>query len=163
MSRKKEQFKELHQWIQEALWNTNMFAQYQEDVEQPSSLAQLKLKDFEVGERLGESSSNSAVYAAKYMGREFAVKMLFNFGARSQSSSLYREFAKEYQVLSVGKQQNTSEAGDASYTSLPPHPNISPVLHAFADDVPCLPDAITSYPAALPMTMEALPGIAPCF
>ncbi|XP_020612386.1 serine/threonine-protein kinase PINK1, mitochondrial-like [Orbicella faveolata] len=75
--------------------------------------------------------------------------MLFNFGARSQSSTLHREFAKEYQVLSVEKQQNTSEAGP-SYTSIPPHPNVMPVLHVFADNIPCLPDALTSYPAALP-------------
>ena len=33
---------------------------------------------------------------------------------------------------------------------MPPHPNIMPVLHAFADNNPCLPDAWTSYPAALP-------------
>ncbi|KAL9988815.1 hypothetical protein ACROYT_G003303 [Oculina patagonica] len=145
----KEQFKELHQWIQEALRTTNMFAQHQENVDQPS-LAQLKLKNYEVGERLGKSSSNSAVYAAKYMGHEYAVKMLFNFGAGSQSSTLHRVFAKEYQVLSVEKQQNSSQAGGPAYTSLPPHPNITPVLHAFADNIPCLPDAFDSYPAALP-------------
>lgn len=144
----KEQFHKLHQWIQEVLCSERMFMQRQENVEQPS-LAGLKLRDYEVGERLGESSSNSAVYAAKYMGHEYAVKMLFNFGARSQSSALQREFAKEYQVLSVEKQQNTTEEGP-SYTRMPPHPNITPVLHAFADNIPCLPDALTSYPAALP-------------
>lgn len=41
-------------------------------IEEPS-LAQLKLKDFKVGERLGQSSSNSAVYSAEYMGHEVGV------------------------------------------------------------------------------------------
>jgi len=144
----KEQFKQLHQWIQGALWTTDRVTQRQEEVEQPS-LSQLRLKDYKVGERLGENSSNSAVYAAKYKGNEYAVKMLFNFGASSKSSSLHKEFAKECQVLSVGKQQNTPEAA-ASYANLPPHPNISPVLCTFPDDIPCLPDAFKSYPAALP-------------
>lgn len=145
----KEQFKSLRQWVQETLCTTNMAAQPEETVEQPS-LSQLKLKDYEVGERLGEPSSSAAVYAAKYNRHEYAVKMLFNFyGANSKSSSLHREFAKECQVLSVEKQQNTLEAGP-SYTTLPPHPNILPILHAFCDDMPCLPDAKSSYPAALP-------------
>lgn len=48
---------------------SSLYRQHQENVEQPS-LAELKLKDYEVGKRLGESSSNSAVYAAKYMGHE---------------------------------------------------------------------------------------------
>lgn len=144
----KEQFYKLHQWIREVLCTEHMFVQHQEDVEQPS-LAGLKLKDYEVGTRLGESSSNSAVYSAQYKGDEYAVKMLFNFGARSHSSALHREFAKEYQVLSMEKQLNNANAGP-SYTSMPPHPNIMPVLHAFADNIPCLPDALTSYPAALP-------------
>lgn len=47
----------------------SLYLQHQEDVEQPS-LAGLKLKDYEVGTRLGESSSNSAVYSAQYKGDE---------------------------------------------------------------------------------------------
>lgn len=47
-------------------------SQLQKDFEEPS-LAQLKLKDFKVGERLGQSSSNSAVYSAEYMGHEVGV------------------------------------------------------------------------------------------
>ena len=37
-----------------------------------------------------------------------------------------------------------------SFTSLPPHPNIMHVLGSFCDDIPLLPDATHSYPAALP-------------
>ena len=47
----------------------HVYLQHQENVEQPS-LVGLKLRDYEVGDRLGERSSNSAVYAAKYMGNE---------------------------------------------------------------------------------------------
>lgn len=45
---------------------------------------------------------------------------------------------------------NISYFPGPSYTRLPPHPNISPVLCTFADEIPCLPDGISSYPAALP-------------
>ena len=37
-----------------------------------------------------------------------------------------------------------------TYRNLPPHPNVCPVLGAFADNTPCLPDARNSYSAALP-------------
>ena len=37
-----------------------------------------------------------------------------------------------------------------TYRNLPPHPNVCPVLCAFADNTPCLPDARNSYSAALP-------------
>lgn len=144
----KEQFKNLRQWVQEALGNANIAAQNQEGVEH-AALSQLKLKDYELGERLGEGSSNGAVYAAKYNEHDYAVKMLFNFGASSRSSSLHKMFAKESQVLSMEKQQHTSGTGP-SFTSLPPHPNIMHVLGSFCDDIPLLPDATHSYPAALP-------------
>ena len=55
----------------------SLYLQHQENVEQPS-LAGLKLKDYEVGQRLGESSSNSAVYSAKYKGDE----VLYNHDLR---------------------------------------------------------------------------------
>lgn len=53
-------------------WPFFFLSQLQKDFEEPS-LAQLKLKDFKVGERLGQSSSNSAVYSAEYMGHEVGV------------------------------------------------------------------------------------------
>ena len=37
-----------------------------------------------------------------------------------------------------------------TYKNLPPHLNVCPVLGAFADKTPCLPDARKSYSAALP-------------
>lgn len=151
---RKEPYKKLHQTAQRALLTKNMFAELQKDFEEPS-LAQLKLKDFKVGERLGQSSSNSAVYSAEYMGHEYAIKMLFNYGTSSQSSSLKREFSKEYQVLSAKNECNASQAG-LSYTRLSAHPNISPILHHFTDDIPVLPDASTSYPAALPCSSGGL-------
>ncbi|KAK2567147.1 Serine/threonine-protein kinase Pink1 [Acropora cervicornis] len=91
----------------------------------------LKLEHFEVGERLGESSSCAAVYAAKNKDRE--------------------DFAKEWQVLSLQEPQNSSNSlAGPTYRNLPPHPNVCPVLCAFADNTPCLPDARNSYSAALP-------------
>ena len=45
------------------------YSQNQEEVEH-AALSQLKLKDYELGERLGEGSSNGAVYAAKYNEHE---------------------------------------------------------------------------------------------
>lgn len=150
----KEPFKKLHQRAQRLLLTRSMFAEFQKDFEEPS-LAQVKLKDFKVGERLGQSSSNSAVYSAEYMDHEYAIKMLFNYGTDSQSSSLKREFSKEYQVLSWKNDCNTLEA-DSSYTRLSAHPNISPILHHFTDNTPVLPDASTSYPAALPCSRGGL-------
>lgn len=150
----KEPFKKLHERAQRVLLTRSMFTELQKGFEEPS-LAQLKLKDFKVGERLGQSSSNSAVYSAEYMGHEYAIKMLFNFGTDSHSSSLEREFSKEYQVLSGKNEWNASEAG-SSYTRLSDHPNISPILHHFTDDTPVLPDASTSYPVALPCSRGGL-------
>lgn len=143
-----EQFRKMQYWIQGVLQTSHQASQHPANDGQPS-ISELKLKDFEIGERLGERSCCSVVYAAKNKEHEYAVKMLFNFGTNSQSSSLHKGFAKEWQVLSVQTQENTSIEG-LTYTSLPPHPNICPILGAFADDVPCLPDAISNYPAALP-------------
>ena len=53
------------------------FSQNQEDVEHPA-LSQLKLKDYELGERLGEGSSNGAVYAAKYNEHDVSKYFVMN-------------------------------------------------------------------------------------
>lgn len=50
----------------------------QEEVEHPA-LSQLKLKDYELGERLGEGSSNGAVYAAKYNEHDVSKYFEMNF------------------------------------------------------------------------------------
>lgn len=142
-----EQFKKIQCWIQR-------LSQASQKILQPLETDQqsvLKLEHFEVGERLGESSSCAAVYAAKNRDREYAVKMLFNYGTNSKSSSLHKDFAKEWQVLSLQEPQNSSNSlAGPTYRNLPPHPNVCPVLGAFADNTPCLPDARNSYSAALP-------------
>ena len=68
------------------------FSQNQEEVEHPA-LSQLKLKDYELGERLGEGSSNGAVYAAKYNEHDVSK---YNF-----CNELFTYF---YQILPLGQQ-----------------------------------------------------------
>ena len=53
------------------------------------------------------------------------------------------------QSVDIKSQSCISLLGPA-YRNLPPHPNVCPVLGAFADKTPCLPDARKSYSAALP-------------
>ena len=55
-----------------------LYSQNQEEVEH-AALSQLKLKDYELGERLGEGSSNGAVYAAKYNEHEVSQYFIMNF------------------------------------------------------------------------------------
>lgn len=50
----------------------------------------------------------------------------------------------------INQQEQINNFTGPSYTRMSPHPNITPIVHAFADNIPCLPDALTSYPAALP-------------
>ncbi|EDO47150.1 predicted protein [Nematostella vectensis] len=85
-----------------------------------------------------------------------AIKMLFNYSASSQSRALWKEFSKESAVLSICQDESTAHTEGLlhdscpKYTHLPTHVNILPVLHTFVDDMPHLPDAQDSYPAALP-------------
>ena len=58
------------------------YPQNQEGVEH-AVLSQLKLKDYELGERLGEGSSNGAVYAAKYNEHEVGKYLIVTFSHTS--------------------------------------------------------------------------------
>lgn len=108
-----------------------------------------KLKDYEICERLGKSSSNAAVYAAKLNNNPCALKMLFNYAANSQSHSLHKAFLKELTVLSGGRNKKNTEEG-SHYITLPCHFNIMNIIWHFADKFPDdLPDAMDSYPAVV--------------
>ena len=58
-------------------------------------------------------------------------------------------------VVSVFSDRSVLVSSGSSYrlifTNLPAHENIVPVLHTFVDNFPLLPDAVDTYPAALPL------------
>ncbi|XP_048587529.1 serine/threonine-protein kinase Pink1, mitochondrial isoform X2 [Nematostella vectensis] len=140
-----EQFLQLYQWIQHGV-----NASHKTTEQCASSHKGLRLKDYKIGHKLGNRSCNSAVYAASRKDEKLAIKMLFNYSASSQSRALWKEFSKESAVLSICQDESTAHTEGPKYTHLPTHVNILPVLHTFVDDMPHLPDAQDSYPAALP-------------
>ena len=76
----------------------------------------------------------------------FLAYILFSIPV--QLPSLWQSFIH---LQSVGiKIQSCFSLLGPTYRNLPPHPNVCPVLGAFADNTPCLPDARNSYSAALP-------------
>ena len=131
----------LHSWLQDMLQRTV------ENIPVKSvKHIGTKLEEDKIGERLGKASCNSAVYV---YNNQYAVKMFFNYNAVSQSESLKKAFSKELTVLSSNRE--LAEVKDTSkYTILPSHPNVMEILGHFPDNTPMLPDAIESYPAALP-------------
>ncbi|KAK3707373.1 hypothetical protein QZH41_010460, partial [Actinostola sp. cb2023] len=137
-------FQKLYQWMQKGIQSSQK--ELRSTQNQNEEHHSLKLADYNIRQRLGERSCNSAVYAATRNENKFAVKMLFNFNTNSNSNDLKKAFSKEQQVLSIDPKQDE----ESRYTNISPHPNILPVMHSFVDDVPCLPDAEASYPAALP-------------
>ncbi|CAB3996866.1 Serine threonine- kinase PINK1, mitochondrial, partial [Paramuricea clavata] len=108
-----------------------------------------KLKDYNIMERLGKASCNSAVYAAEIHDNLCALKLLFNYSASSQSVSLEKAFSKELAVLPRNGEIPTMK-DTSRYTRLPSHFNVMKILGHFADNIPVLSDAVNSYLAALP-------------
>lgn len=76
----------------------------------------------------------------------FLAYILFSIPV--QLPSLWQSFI-HLQSVDIKIQSCFSLLGP-TYRNLPPHPNVCPVLGAFADNTPCLPDARNSYSAALP-------------
>lgn len=133
----------------------------------------ISVNDFEVGPAIAKGS-NAVVYAARkksFANSEsnatltvkteepvtsfsLAVKMMFNYDAESNATSILRAMYREtipakvhYTNEEVGEwEKNMGEHA----IRLPPHPNIVAMHCAFADRIPDIPGAKVLYPDALP-------------
>ncbi|XP_065068095.1 serine/threonine-protein kinase Pink1, mitochondrial-like isoform X1 [Rhopilema esculentum] len=120
-----------------------------EDKVNPKVNAPTSLKELSLNERLGNSSSAAAVYAAEYDNREYAVKIMFNYEHASNGHALKKGFSQECRVL-ANTEIEKNDAVDLKQESLPEHPNVIRVLQALVEETPCPSDALESYPIALP-------------
>ncbi|XP_075211736.1 PTEN-induced putative kinase 1 [Lycorma delicatula] len=133
---------------------------------------EVSVNDFEVGPAIAKGS-NAVVYAARkklykddtnntmtvktdepVSSFPLAVKMMFNYDAESNATSILRAMYREtipakvrYSNEDIGEwEKNMGERA----VHLPPHPNIVAMHCAFADRIPDIPGAKSLYPDALP-------------
>ncbi|XP_039282658.1 serine/threonine-protein kinase PINK1, mitochondrial [Nilaparvata lugens] len=143
---------------------------------EPENLDEIRVEDFELGPAIAKGS-NAVVYAAKKrdqkVGEEaaaateevsrtedpisnfpLAVKMMFNYDAESNATSILRAMYRETvpAKFHITNQELTDWEKRMSELSvfLPPHPNIVQMHCAFADRIPEIPGAKALYPDALP-------------
>ena len=99
-----------------------------------------------------------SIFTARNFSALFFLQFLKNFQELKevQLSMLFQTIFLAYILFSIPVQlpylkiQSCFSLLGPTYRNLPPHPNVCPVLGAFADNTPCLPDARNSYSAALP-------------
>lgn len=82
-----------------------------------------------------------------------AVKVMFNYNAESNAYAIWRAMYKE--TLPAVAEFSLTEMNwhKVRKKKLKPHPNIVEMYFAFADQLPLLPGAFTSYPQALPVRL----------
>lgn len=83
-----------------------------------------------------------------------AIKMMFNYDAESNATSILRAMYRETVPARKHKQNeelaNWEQVMADNKRVLPPHPNIVAMYYVFADRVPYLPGSLRMYPDALP-------------
>lgn len=141
------------------------------DLFQPGETAELS--SFIIGPLIGKGA-NAAVYAARKAGHKgnkketgpqfdtesplsafpFAMKMMFNFDAESNATSILRSMFRETIPARMhfisGDFAPWMRSMYEGLSILPPHTNIVAMHCAFVDSVAELPESISEYPAALP-------------
>lgn len=100
----------------------------------------------DVGEGVEETRPEALSHRFKDMN--LAVKMMFNYHAESNASTILRAMRREIvpaQFVALNEHENAHPS-----KVLPSHPNIVTMHCAFADRVPSLPEGQILYPDALP-------------
>ncbi|XP_065219341.1 serine/threonine-protein kinase Pink1, mitochondrial [Planococcus citri] len=129
---------------------------------------EFSLSSLEFGKVIAKGC-NAVVYEARektkddneQMPKEYplAVKMMFNFDAESNASSILRSMYREMVPLqNVTLDKNTIGFWENEMAEriqrLPPHVNIVAMYRSLTDYVPDLPSGRTLYPDALPMRLN---------
>uniref|UniRef100_A0A1B6E368 non-specific serine/threonine protein kinase n=1 Tax=Clastoptera arizonana TaxID=38151 RepID=A0A1B6E368_9HEMI len=128
----------------------------------------VKLDNLEIGPSIAKGS-NAVVYAARIKEIKdsptlhmedpssnfpYAVKMMFNYDAESNASSIlkamYRETVPARCHYLNDEVDKWEEKFAENVVSIPPHPNIVAMHCVFADRVPDIPGSKVLYPDALP-------------
>lgn len=88
-----------------------------------------------------------------------AIKMMFNYDAESNATSIlrsmYRETVPARKYYQNEELANWEQVMVDNKRVLPPHPNIVAMYYVFADRVPYLPGSLRMYPDALPARLYA--------
>lgn len=140
---------------------------------EPENLEEVRVEDFELGPAIAKGS-NAVVYAAKKRAQNveeataaedsrtdeplanfpLAVKMMFNYDAESNATSIlramYRETVPAKCHITNEEMSDWDKRMSELSVFLPPHPNIVQMHCAFADRIPEIPGAKSLYPDALP-------------
>lgn len=94
----------------------------------------------------------------KFDGFPLAVKMMFNYDAESNATSIFNAMAREVvpaKLVEIDEEIDMWEKRSRFKKKyLPPHPNIVDLQYAFVDRVPLLTDAMELYPDALPRRLN---------
>jgi len=138
--------------------NIDQFVKCQED----PRVFPMQFSGYNIGERLGSPSSNAAVYSADYDGCEVALKIMFNYSAPSNETAISEAFEREYKVLPTSQRNESCEQirisrrfmNEKEDKVMPEHPYIIKLHGKFVDKMPLLPDAIKSYPVAVPRALH---------
>lgn len=135
----------------------NMFDKLVE-VETLPDVDEVKLHDVQIGEFIAKGA-NAVVYKARFRNSEYALKMMFNYSAESNSYAILKAMKRE--ILPLRKPLALRDA-DMLWLQgieyIPPHPNIVVMHFAFTDFVPSIPDSSFLYPSALPARLNPSGG-----
>ncbi|XP_037075914.1 serine/threonine-protein kinase PINK1, mitochondrial-like isoform X2 [Pollicipes pollicipes] len=117
-----------------------------------------QLDQLDIGEEIAKGC-NAVVYKARIKdtdgrGWNLAVKMMFNYDAESNASSILRAMYREvvpapFASVSEDVRQMVARFG-LRLADLPSHRNLVSIRDVFVDRVPLLAGAVAAYPAALP-------------
>jgi len=116
------------------------------------------LQDLDIGQEIAKGC-NAVVYEAKIRGAgearyNLAVKMMFNYDAESNATSILRAMYREVVPAPRGSVSDDVRRLVAGFglrlADLPQHRNMVSIREVFVDRVPLVGGALNSYPAALP-------------
>lgn len=125
-------------------------------VETLPDVEDVKVEDIKIGKFIAKGT-NAVVYEAVFRDVEYALKMMFNYSAASNSHAILKAMSKE--LIPLRKPLRLNEdmlMNDIEY--LPPHPNIVVMHFAFTDFIPSIPDSSLLYPSALPARLNPTGG-----
>lgn len=133
----------------------NMFEKLVQ-VETLQDVEDVKVEDLQIGEFIAKGT-NAVVYEAVFREVDYALKMMFNYSAASNSHAILKAMSKELLPLRTPFRLSEDMMMD-SIEYLPPHPNIVVMHFAFTDFVPSIPDSSLIYPSALPARLNPVGG-----
>ena len=161
---KEDEIESIIQEIRQAVGKTNLL----EDIETVTN-HDWSLKDFHLGKPIAKGCA-AVVYSARTKldqddihekdrddGHDdfpLAVKMMFNYDAESNATSILRSMQRETVPARCVTMSDVTSDLAFDMIHLEPHPNIVNMVTVFADQVPHLPGDISMYGQALPLRIN---------